>query len=64
MNEKWEPNNIGEDQGSEFNNRSMKSWLHDNSIEIYSVHSEGKSVVMERFIRDLKTKIYKCGFSI
>ena len=26
---------------------------------MYSVHNEGKSVVTERFIRTLKTKIYK-----
>ena len=37
----------------------MKSWLHDNGIEIYSTHSEGKFVVDERFIRTLKNKIYK-----
>ena len=28
-------------------------------MEMYSVHNEGKSVVSERFIRTLKTKIYK-----
>ena len=26
---------------------------------MYSIHNEGKSVVAERFIRTLKTKIYK-----
>ena len=26
---------------------------------MYSIHNEGKSVVVERFIRTLKTKIYK-----
>ena len=26
---------------------------------MYSIHTEGKSVVAERFIRTLKTKIYK-----
>ena len=26
---------------------------------MYSIHNEGKSVVAERFIRKLKTKIYK-----
>ena len=26
---------------------------------MYSVHNEGKSIVTERFIRTLKTKIYK-----
>ena len=37
----------------------MKSWLQDNSIEMYSTYNEGKSVVAERFIRTLKNKIYK-----
>ena len=37
----------------------MKSWLEENYIEMYSIHKEGKSVVTERFIRTLKTKIYK-----
>ena len=40
-------------------NRSMKSWLEKNAIEIYSAHIEGKSIVAERFIRILKNKISK-----
>ena len=28
-------------------------------IEMYSIHNEGKSTVAKRFIRTLKTKIYK-----
>ena len=31
---------------------------------MYSTHNEGKSVVAERFIRTLKTKIYKYMTSI
>ena len=27
---------------------------------MYSIHNEAKSVVVERFIRTLRTKIYKC----
>ena len=42
----------------------MKSWLEKNDIEMYSTHNEGKSVVAERFIRTLKTKIYKYMTSI
>ena len=52
------PNNIWVDKGSEFYNRSMKSWLEKNDIEMYSTHNEGKSVVAERFIRTIKNKIY------
>ena len=33
-------------------------------MEMYSIHNEGKYVVAERFIRTLKTKIYKYIFSI
>ena len=47
------------DKGSEFYNISFKKWLKDNDIEMYSIHNKGKSVVAERFIRTLKTKIYK-----
>ena len=31
---------------------------------MYSIHNEGKSVVAERFIRTLKTKIYRHMTSI
>ena len=50
------PNEIWVDKGSEFHNRSMKSWLEKNDIEIYSTHIEGKSVAAKRFIRTLKLK--------
>ena len=42
----------------------MKSWLQDNNLEMHSTHNEGKSIVAERFIRTLKTKIYKYMTSI
>ena len=53
------PTKIWLDKGSKSYNNSFKKWLKDNDIEMYSVHNEGKSVVAERFIRTLKTKIYK-----
>ena len=53
------PNKIWVDKGSEFYNRSMKSWLEKNNIEMYSTHNEGKSVVAKRFIRTIKNGIYK-----
>ena len=52
------------DKGSGFYNRSMKSWLQKNDIEMYSTHNEGKSVVAERAIRTLKNNIYKHMTSI
>ena len=52
------PNKAWVDKRSEFYNSSVKKWLKDNDIEKYSIHNEGQSVVAERFIRTLKTKIY------
>ena len=58
------PNKIWVDKRSEFYNSSFKKWLKDNDIEMYSIHNGGKSVVAERFIRILKTKIYKHMVSV
>ena len=44
------PNKIWVDKGREFRNNSFKKWLKDNDIEMHSIHTEGKSVVAERFI--------------
>ena len=52
------------DKGSEFYNAYFKKWLRDNDIVMYSTHNEGKSVVAERFIRTLKSKIYKYMTSV
>ena len=57
-------NKIWVDKGSEFYNSSFGKWLKDDNIEMYSIHNEGKSVVAERFIRTLKTKIYKYIISV
>ena len=47
------------DKGSEFYNRSMKSFSQDNDIEKHSAYNEGKSIAAERFVRILKNIIYK-----
>ena len=47
------------DQGSECYNQSFKDFLKINNIEMYSIYNEGKSVAAERFIRTLKSKIFK-----
>ena len=57
-------NKVWVDKGNEFYNRSIKSRLQDNNIEIYSTHNEGKSVAAGRFVRNLKNKIYKYLTSI
>ena len=61
---KRKPNKIWVDKGSEFYNRSTKSWLEKSGIKIYSTHNEGKSVIAKKFIRTLKKKIYKYMISI
>ena len=53
------PNKIWVDQGGEFYNNLFKRFLKINNIEMYSTYNEGKSVVAERFIRTLKSKIFK-----
>ena len=47
------------DTESGFYNRSVKSCFQDNDVEMYWAHTEGESVVAERFIRAIKNKIDK-----
>ena len=56
---KGKPNKLCVYQEKEFYNSTMQKWLDDNDILMYSTHNEGKSVVAERFIKILRTKIYK-----
>ena len=56
---KRKANKIWVDQGSELYNNTFKDFLKINNIEMYSTYSEGKSAVAERFIRNLKNKIFK-----
>ena len=53
------PKKIWVDKGSEFYNNSFKIFLKINNIEMHSTYNEGKFVVAERFIRMLKSKIFK-----
>ena len=52
-------NKIWIDKESEFYNNPFKKWLKDDDIEMYLIHNKEKSVVAKRFIRTLKTKLYK-----
>ena len=56
---KRKPNKTWVDQRSEFYNDVFKKFLKDNDISMYSTYNEGKPVVVERFTRTLKNKIYK-----
>ena len=58
------PNKIWVDKGFEFYNAYFKKWLRDNDTVMYLTHNEGNSVAAERFIRTLKSKIYKYMTSI
>ena len=51
------PNEIWVDKDSEFYNKSMKSWLQDNTTEMFLTHNEGKFV--KTSIGIVKNKIYK-----
>ena len=42
----------------------MKSWLETNAIKMRPTHNEGKSVIVERFIRALKNKSNKYMTSV
>ena len=58
------PNELWMDKGSELYNKSMKSFLQNNDIEMYSTLNERKSLIAERFIRTLKSEIYKYMTSV
>ena len=58
------PNKIRVDKRSKCYNNYFKKWLKYNEIEMYLIHNEEKSVVAERLIRTLKTKIYKYMTSV
>ena len=44
------PNKIWVNEGGESGNRSMKSFLQDNDMEMYLTHNEETSVVAERVV--------------
>ena len=59
LSETKKPKKLWVDNGSEFYNKIFKKWLNDNNIEMYSTFNEGKAVVIERFNRTLKNKMFK-----
>ena len=56
---KRKPNKIWVDQNGGFYNNLFKRVLKINNIEMYSTYHEGKFVVVKRFMRTLKNKIFK-----
>ena len=53
------PNKLWVNQGGAFYNKLMQEWLDNNNGLMYFIYNEGKSVIAERFIKTLKSKIYK-----
>ena len=53
------PNKICVNQGVESFNNLFKRFLKINEIEMDSTYTEEKSVAAERFVRNLKNKIFK-----
>ena len=37
----------------------MQEWIGNNDVLMYYAHNEGKTRIIERFIKTLKSKIYK-----
>ena len=58
------PNKKWVDKGGELYNRSIKSYLQNNDIEMYSTPNEGKPAVADIFIRPLESRIYKYMTSV
>ena len=56
---KRKPKKLWVNNGSEIYNNVFKKWLIENEIEMYSTFNESKAIVIERFNRTLKNKMYK-----
>ena len=53
------PNKLWVDQRRQFYNKLVIKWLDSNDVSMYSTNNEGNSVIAERFIKTLKSKIIK-----
>ena len=51
--------NYGLIKEENFYNKLMREWLENNDILLYSTHNEVKSLIAERFMKSLKSRIYK-----
>ena len=56
---KRKPNKKWVGKGSKFYKRSLKSWLDEIAIEMYSIFNGGKFVCRWKIYWNLKNKIYK-----
>lgn len=53
------PKYLQTDQGLEFYNQHVKRVLDEHHIELFSVYSEKKAAIVERFQRTLQEKLYR-----
>ena len=54
-----EQNKLWVDQRKEFYSKLTQEWLDNDDVLMYSIHNEGNSLIAERFIKTLKSKIFK-----
>ena len=53
------PTKLWVDQGKEFLNKEFKPFLLKHNVEMYQTFNEGKAVVIERFNRTIKEKMWR-----
>ena len=53
------PANLQTDQGKEFENDTFQSYLRDNRVNFFTIKSQFKAAVVERFNRTLKEKMWR-----
>jgi hypothetical protein len=53
------PKKLWTDSGKEFINKEFKHFLTKNDVEMYQTFNEGKAVVIERFNRTIKEKMWR-----
>ena len=53
------PKKLWTDLGKEFVNKQFNGFLSENNIELYHTFNEGKAMVIERFNRTLKERMWR-----
>ena len=53
------PKRLQTDKGSEFLNSKVQRLLKEENIEFFTTNSEMKAIIVERYNRSLKMKMYK-----
>ena len=48
---RWKPNKTLINKGSKFCNKSMKLWLQNSDIEMYSTHNEEKLLLLKDLLQ-------------